>query len=54
MLRNPTDGFITQSTSRKFLEILEDVLSSPLASPVARERLSEVLAAAAYATGILW
>lgn len=51
MLRNSSDVFISQSTSRKFLDTLEDLLSSPRTSPVVRERLLEVLAAAAYASG---
>lgn len=51
MLRNSTDVFISQSMSRKFLETLEDLLSSSRTSPVVRERLLEVVAAAAYASG---
>lgn len=51
MLRNSTDVFISQSMSRKFLETLEDLLSSTRTSPVVRERLLEVVAAAAYASG---
>ncbi|KDR74102.1 hypothetical protein GALMADRAFT_250888 [Galerina marginata CBS 339.88] len=51
MLRNSSDIFISQSTSRKFLDTLEDLLSSSRTSPVVRERLLEVVAAAAYASG---
>ena len=53
MLRNSTDVFIRQSMSRKFLEVLEDLLSSSRTSPVVRERLLEVVAAAAYASSKL-
>ena len=51
MLRNSSDIFITQSTSRKFLDALEELISSPRTSPVVRERLLEVIAAAAFASG---
>jgi hypothetical protein len=51
MLRNSSNIFILQSTSRKFLDTLEDILISPRTSPVVRERLMDVLAAAAYASG---
>ncbi|KAJ7222469.1 hypothetical protein GGX14DRAFT_428833 [Mycena pura] len=51
MLRNSSDTFISQSTSRKFLDTLEDLLSSTRTSPVVRERVMDVLAAAAYASG---
>ena len=51
MLRNSSDIFISQSTSRKFLDTLEELLSSPRTSPVVRERVLEVVAAAAYASG---
>ncbi|KAG9311025.1 hypothetical protein JVU11DRAFT_8922 [Chiua virens] len=50
MLRNASDVFIQQISQRKFIDILEDVLTSPRTSPVVRERLMEVLAAAAYIT----
>lgn len=50
MLRNASDIFIHQISQRKFIEMLEDVLTSPRTSPVVRERLMEVLAAAAYIT----
>jgi hypothetical protein len=51
MLKNCSDIFITQSTSRKFLETLEDLLTSSRTSPVVRERLLDVVAAAAYECG---
>ncbi|KAK0200973.1 hypothetical protein DFS33DRAFT_1092493 [Desarmillaria ectypa] len=51
MLRNSTDTFISQSTSKKFLDTLEDVITSPRTSPVVRERVMDVVAAAAYASG---
>ncbi|KAJ7656695.1 hypothetical protein B0H17DRAFT_359049 [Mycena rosella] len=53
MLRNSSDTvtFISQSTSRKFLDTLEDLLTSSGTSPVVRERVMDVLAAAAYASG---
>ncbi|KAI0668846.1 hypothetical protein C8Q78DRAFT_212551 [Trametes maxima] len=49
MLRNCSQRFIVQCTSRKFIDTLDDVLNSSRTSPVVRERLLEVLAAAAYA-----
>ena len=51
MLRNSTETFISQSTSRKFLDTLEDLLLNPRTSPVVRERVMDVLSAAAYASG---
>ncbi|KAK1219791.1 hypothetical protein PQX77_017478, partial [Marasmius sp. AFHP31] len=51
MLRNSTDTFISQSTSRKFLETLEELLLSSRTNPVVKERVMDVLAAAAYASG---
>ncbi|KAJ7239958.1 hypothetical protein B0H12DRAFT_72370 [Mycena haematopus] len=51
MLRNSSETFISQSTSRKFLDTLEDLLTSSRTSPVVRERVMDVLAAAAYASG---
>lgn len=50
MLRNASDVFIQQISQRKFVEALEDVLTSPRTVPVVRERLMEVLAAAAFIT----
>ncbi|KAF7373442.1 hypothetical protein MSAN_00553900 [Mycena sanguinolenta] len=52
MLRNSSQTFIVQSTSRKFLDIIENVITSPGTSPVVRERLLEVISAAAYASGL--
>ncbi|KAK1220511.1 hypothetical protein PQX77_016721 [Marasmius sp. AFHP31] len=51
MLRNSTDAFISQSTSRKFLETLEELLLSSRTNPVVKQRVMDVLAAAAYASG---
>ncbi|KAK1219991.1 hypothetical protein PQX77_017263 [Marasmius sp. AFHP31] len=51
MLRNSTDTFINQSTGRKFLKTLEELLSSSRTNPVVKERVLDVLAAAAYASG---
>ncbi|TFK37648.1 hypothetical protein BDQ12DRAFT_151185 [Crucibulum laeve] len=51
MLRNSSEMFISQSTSRKFLDTLEELLTSTKTSPVVRERLLDVVAAAAYASG---
>ncbi|KAL0570080.1 hypothetical protein V5O48_011874 [Marasmius crinis-equi] len=51
MLRNSSDTFISQSTSRKFLDTLEDLLLSSRTNPVVMERVLDVLAAAAYASG---
>jgi hypothetical protein len=44
MLRNSSDTFISQSTSRKFLDTLEDLLTLRT-SPVVREHIMDVLAA---------
>ncbi|KAF7373380.1 hypothetical protein MSAN_00547600 [Mycena sanguinolenta] len=51
MLRNSSDVFIRWCTSRKFLDTLEDLLISPCTSPAVRERVMDILAAAAYASG---
>ncbi|OAX40769.1 hypothetical protein K503DRAFT_583300 [Rhizopogon vinicolor AM-OR11-026] len=50
MLRNASDVFITQISTRKFIDSLEDVLTNSRTNPVVRERLMEVLAAAAFIT----
>ncbi|KAJ2936193.1 hypothetical protein H1R20_g906, partial [Candolleomyces eurysporus] len=50
MLHNSSPIFVVQSRSRKFLETIEDLLTSPRTSPVVRERLLDVVGAAAYAT----
>jgi len=50
MLRNSSNAFVIQSSSRKFLDTIEDVLSSPRTAPVVRERLLDVVGAAAHAT----
>ncbi|KAL0578824.1 Rho guanine nucleotide exchange factor, partial [Marasmius crinis-equi] len=51
MLRNSSDTFISLSTSRKFLDTIEDLLLSSRTNPVVKERVLNVLAAAAYASG---
>jgi len=48
MLRNSSQVFIHQSSSRKFLETIEDVLENPQTVPVVRERLLTVVAGAAH------
>ncbi|KAG2361369.1 hypothetical protein BDR07DRAFT_1359012, partial [Suillus spraguei] len=50
LLRNASDIFLTQINSRKFIDTLEEVLTSSRTNPVVRERLMEVLAAAAFIT----
>ncbi|KAK7014133.1 Rho guanine nucleotide exchange factor [Paramarasmius palmivorus] len=50
MLRNSNEVFIAQSTSRKFLDTLEDLLTDSKTNPVVKERVLDVLAAAAYAS----
>jgi hypothetical protein len=50
MLRNSSELFVHQCAKSKFLDTLEDVLASQRTSPVVRERLLDVLAAAAYAS----
>lgn len=52
MLRNSSQEFIHQSSSRKFLETIEDVLDNPNTAPVFRERLLTVVAAASALTGV--
>ncbi|KAG2081427.1 hypothetical protein BD769DRAFT_1784146 [Suillus cothurnatus] len=50
MLRDASDIFLTQISSRKFIDTLDDVLTSSRTSPVVRSRLMDVLAAAAFIT----
>ncbi|KAG2152801.1 hypothetical protein DEU56DRAFT_907981 [Suillus clintonianus] len=50
MLRNASDIFLTQISSRTFIDTLQGVLTSSRTSPVVRNRLMEVLAAAAFIT----
>ncbi|KAJ7434068.1 hypothetical protein FB451DRAFT_1470239 [Mycena latifolia] len=45
MLRNSSDTFISQWTSRKLLDTLKDLLTSSRTSPVVREHVMDVLAA---------
>ena len=49
MLRNSSMLFVRQCVKSKFLDTLESVLTSQRTSPVVRDRLLDVLAAAAYA-----
>jgi hypothetical protein len=51
MLRNSSETFVSQSRSKKFLDTIEDILTSPRTSPVVRERLIDIVGAAAYASG---
>jgi len=51
MLRNSSESFIFQSTARKFLDTLEELINSSRTSPVVRERVLYIVAAAAYASG---
>ncbi|KAG1736206.1 hypothetical protein EDB19DRAFT_1878625 [Suillus lakei] len=51
ILRNASDVFLTQIDSRKFIDVLDDVITSPKTSPVVRDRLMEVLAGAVFITG---
>ena len=48
MLRNCQETFILGSMSRKFLDTLEETITSSRTSPVARDRLLEYLAGATY------
>ena len=48
MLRNCSEHFVALCMSRKFLETLEDVVTSPKTNPVVKDRVMEVLGAAAY------
>jgi uncharacterized linocin/CFP29 family protein len=51
ILSNASDVFLTQIDSRKFINVLTDVITSPKSSPVVRDRLMEVLAGAVFITG---
>jgi hypothetical protein len=51
MLHNCSNTFISESIAYIFLDTIEDLVSSSKTSPVVRERLLEVVAAAAYASG---
>ncbi|KAH9959421.1 hypothetical protein BC827DRAFT_503185 [Russula dissimulans] len=50
LLRNSSELFVYQCAKTKFLHTIEDVLASQRTSPVVRERLLDVLAAASYAS----
>ena len=51
LLRNASGTFVSQCASRKFIDTLDEVINSSRTAPVVRERLLQVLAAAAYASG---
>ncbi|KAH6911881.1 hypothetical protein BKA70DRAFT_1559439 [Coprinopsis sp. MPI-PUGE-AT-0042] len=51
MLRNSTDISSPQSRQRKFLDTLEELIKSGRSTPVVTDRLLEIIAAAAYASG---
>ncbi|KAI0255527.1 hypothetical protein BJV78DRAFT_1176427 [Lactifluus subvellereus] len=50
MLRNSSEIFVHQCMKSKFMDTLEDVLTPQRTSPVIREHLPDVLAAAAHAS----
>ncbi|PFH50012.1 hypothetical protein AMATHDRAFT_75881 [Amanita thiersii Skay4041] len=60
MLRNCSGLIAMHTSSRKFISTLEELITSSRTSPVVRERLVDVIAAAAFASGqdssfrILW
>ncbi|KAK7049997.1 hypothetical protein VNI00_005428 [Paramarasmius palmivorus] len=47
--RDYNELFIIESTSRKFLDTLEDLIADPKTNPVVKERVLDVLAAAVFA-----
>jgi hypothetical protein len=49
MLNNCSEAFTIQCAGRKFLDTIEDVLSSSRITPVVRERILDVLAGATWA-----
>jgi hypothetical protein len=50
MLNNCNEYFALQCGSRKFLDAIEEVITSSQTSPVVRDRLLEVLAGATFAS----
>ncbi|KAM6493422.1 hypothetical protein JOM56_011556 [Amanita muscaria] len=48
MSRNCSGVFVAETSSRKFISTLEELIASTRTSPVVRERLLDVVAAAAY------
>jgi hypothetical protein len=54
MLGNSSEFFVHQCAGRKFMDALEKVLYSQRTSTIIRERLLEVIAAAAYASSEVW
>ncbi|KAF6750828.1 hypothetical protein DFP72DRAFT_909441 [Ephemerocybe angulata] len=50
MLHNSSPIFVVQSRSRKFMDTIEELLTNNKTNPVVKERLLDVVGAAAYAT----
>ena len=48
MSSNCSEVFITETASRKFLNTVEELITSSGTSPVVRDRLLDVVGAAAY------
>lgn len=48
MSRNCSEVFVAETASRKFIITLEELITSSGTSPVVRERLVDVVGAAAY------
>ncbi|KAK7055181.1 hypothetical protein R3P38DRAFT_2499205, partial [Favolaschia claudopus] len=51
LLRDSSEIFINQFTYRPFLDTLEDFFTSSYTAPVVRQRIMDLLAATAYASG---
>lgn len=51
MLRNTQPPFVQATSTKKFLDIVEDALNNPDTSPVVRDRLMFVLAGASAQFG---
>ena len=54
MLGNSSELFVHQCVESEFMDTVEDVLHSQRTTPLVRERLLEVIAAAAYASSEIW
>ena len=54
MLGNSSELFVQQCVESEFMDTVEDVLHSWRTTPLVRERLLEVIAAAAYASSEIW
>jgi hypothetical protein len=50
MVNNCSELFLDQCSSRKFLDTIEDLLTSNRTTPVVRERVLDVLAGTTYAS----